>query len=255
MCRNEKETKVLILQSHPPLRAFSTPILDHGRFTALSAVKGTANERLQDILKIRDRRLLQAHGSNHRMQSVCDSIPTTLPSDLESVGYHKQCHQRFTAHLDRWKDDTNDAEEEASTSGQHHSPRKSTLVGSHVQLFPPDTGEDCTSAFKGKGKVGPLKKLEKNPRFHMAFRQLGDDWDVEPRVAKQLEQFTCMIYNHSRESSVYVTHGKLLRKMVGENEKFTSKSKVDCLHASLPICSNATHSGRKPSRCPVQACS
>ena len=25
------------------------------------------------------------------------------------------------------------------------------------------TGEDATSAFKGKGKVGPMKKLEKNP--------------------------------------------------------------------------------------------
>ena len=28
------------------------------------------------------------------------------------------------------------------------------------------TGEDCTSSFKGKGKVTPLKKLEKNPKFH-----------------------------------------------------------------------------------------
>ena len=32
------------------------------------------------------------------------------------------------------------------------------------------TGEDCTSAFKGKGKVTPLKKLMKNPKFHRAFR-------------------------------------------------------------------------------------
>ena len=46
-----------------------------------------------------------------------------------------------------------------------------TLLGFYVF-----SGEDCTSAFKGKGKVGPLKKLEKNPRFHKAFRQLGNDW-------------------------------------------------------------------------------
>jgi hypothetical protein len=39
-----------------------------------------------------------------------------------------------------------------------------TLLGFYVF-----SGEDCTSAFKGKGKVGPLKKLEKNPRFHKAF--------------------------------------------------------------------------------------
>ena len=34
------------------------------------------------------------------------------------------------------------------------------------------TGEDCTSAFKGKGKVTPLKKLMKTPRFHAEFRYI-----------------------------------------------------------------------------------
>ncbi|XP_033936002.1 LOW QUALITY PROTEIN: uncharacterized protein [Pseudochaenichthys georgianus] len=47
------------------------------------------------------------------------------------------------------------------------------------------SGEDCTSAFKGKGKVGPLKKQEKNPKFHRAFSQLGDNWNVKPEVLKQ----------------------------------------------------------------------
>ena len=32
------------------------------------------------------------------------------------------------------------------------------------------TGEDCTSAFKGKGKVTPLKKLMKTPRFHASVQ-------------------------------------------------------------------------------------
>ena len=32
------------------------------------------------------------------------------------------------------------------------------------------TGEDCTSAFKGKGKVTPLKKLMKMPKYQPAFR-------------------------------------------------------------------------------------
>ena len=45
-----------------------------------------------------------------------------------------------------------------------------TLLGYYVF-----SGEDCTSAFKGKGKVRPLKKLEKNPKFHKAFQQLGED--------------------------------------------------------------------------------
>jgi hypothetical protein len=94
----------------------------------------------------------------------------------------------------------------------------STLLG--VCVF---SGEDCASAFKGKGKVVPLKKLEKNPRFHNAFRQLGDDWDIKPQVMEELEQFTCLIYRRSSESLVDVVHPKLLCKMVGEGEKLTSK--------------------------------
>lgn len=50
----------------------------------------------------------------------------------------------------------------ATSLGQ---PYCSTLLGFYVF-----TGEDCTSAFKGKGKVAPLKKLQKNPKFQRAFR-------------------------------------------------------------------------------------
>jgi hypothetical protein len=39
-----------------------------------------------------------------------------------------------------------------------------TLLGYYVY-----SGEDCTSAFKSKGKVVPLKKLQKNPKFQKAF--------------------------------------------------------------------------------------
>ena len=70
-----------------------------------------------------------------------------------------------------------------------------TLLGFYVF-----SGEDCTSAFEGKGKVGPLRKLEKNPRFHSAFRQLGVEWNIQPQPVKQLEEFTCLMYGQSRES-------------------------------------------------------
>ena len=104
-----------------------------------------------------------------------------------------------------------------------------TLIGFYVF-----SGEDCTSAFKGKGKVGPLKKLEKNPKFHKAFQNLGNDWIVNHQVLKELEEFTCVIYGQGRDSSVDVVRAKLLRKMVGENEKLSSKSKIDL--ARLPPC-------------------
>ena len=107
-----------------------------------------------------------------------------------------------------------------------------TLLGYYVF-----SGEDCTSAFKGKGKLRPLKKLQKNPKFQTAFRQLGDDWVVQPLVIKQIEQFTCLMYGRSRDTSVDVVRAKLLRKMIGENDKLTSKSKVDL--ARLPPCHSA----------------
>ena len=40
-----------------------------------------------------------------------------------------------------------------------------TLLGLYVF-----SGEDCTSAFKGKGKVGPLKKLQKNTQVPQGFQ-------------------------------------------------------------------------------------
>ena len=108
----------------------------------------------------------------------------------------------------------------------------STFLGFYVF-----SGEDCTSAFRGKGKIGPLKKLEKNPRFHNAFRQLGNDWTIQSQTLKDLEEFTCLMYGQSRQSSVDAIRPRLLRKMVGEDEKLTLKSKVDLTR--LPPCQSA----------------
>ena len=80
---------------------------------------------------------------------------------------------------------------------------------------------------KGRGKVGPLKKLEKHPRCHKAFRQHGEEWNPKYHVLKQLEEFTCLMYGQNRESSMNGLRAKLLRKVVGEDEKLTSKSKID----------------------------
>lgn len=96
------------------------------------------------------------------------------------------------------------------------------------------TGEDCTSAFRGKAKVGPLKKLEKNPRFQQAFERLGENWVLDPDVHTMLEQFGCLLYGHRREKSINSVRSKMLRKMVGEGKKLTTKSKVDL--ARLPPC-------------------
>ena len=78
------------------------------------------------------------------------------------------------------------------------------------------TGEDCTSAFKGKGKVQPLKKLKRNERFFNAFSRLCEKWTISEEIIQSLEDFTCKMYGDTRSSSVDSSRVNLLRKMVGE---------------------------------------
>lgn len=68
------------------------------------------------------------------------------------------------------------------------------------------------------------------------FRQLGDDWVVKPEVVADVEAFTCLMYGQGREKSIDVVRTKMLRKMVGEDEKLITKSKTDL--ARLPPCRN-----------------
>ena len=64
------------------------------------------------------------------MEEVSNHIPASLPDDLQSVGYNRQCHQRFPTNLYLLGDET---EPEASISQQHHSPRRmSSTVPSHL---------------------------------------------------------------------------------------------------------------------------
>ena len=49
------------------------------------------------------------------------------------------------------------------------------------------TGDDCNSAFKGKGKVAPLKKLQQYPRFQKVFQDLGSALDVQEVLYNTLE--------------------------------------------------------------------
>ena len=98
----------------------------------------------------------------------------------------------------------------------------STLLGYYVF-----SGEDCTSAFKGKGKVNPLKKLQKNPKYHNAFSKLGKSWLVPDELQQEMEAFTCLMYGYSQIKSVDAVRAKMVRKMVGADEVLSLHSKVD----------------------------
>ena len=56
------------------------------------------------------------------------------------------------------------------------------------------TGCDTTSAFVRRGKVKPLTLLKKHPEFLPGFHALGSGVDIEDRVFKDLEKFTCLMY-------------------------------------------------------------
>ena len=71
------------------------------------------------------------------------------------------------------------------------------------------TGEDCNSAFKGKAKVGPPKKLDKNPIFQKVFTELGSSWDAETSLLIGLEAFTSIMYGHAQVRSGQVGYGSM----------------------------------------------
>ena len=138
-------------QSLPTCIVHVTSITDHGCFTPLSQVRGTASDKLQQICEIRDRRLLQSSDSPYRMQSICDQIPTTLPADLENTGYHHQCYQRFTGNLIHLEDGTTPVS--ATTPQRRQSTRKSSSPGSKRHIFAPD----CIFCEKLETKCGDRK--------------------------------------------------------------------------------------------------
>ena len=64
---------------------------------------------------------------------------------------------------------------------------------------------------------------------------------------EDLEKFTCIMYGQARESSVNVVRVKMLKKMVGEDETISKKSKIDlarippCQDSLIPHCQRANH--------------
>ena len=64
------------------------------------------------------------------------------------------------------------------------------------------TGEDCTSALKGKGKIGLLKKMHKFPRLQKSFEELDLNWSLNPDTLNEVEKFVCAIYGHFRMSNL-----------------------------------------------------
>lgn len=75
------------------------------------------------------------------------------------------------------------------------------------------TGCDSCSAFKGKGKVAPIKLLKKSVHFQEVFCKLGESQEVPADVPGVLEEFVCTMYGNARVKCVNdLQHTKLLTK-------------------------------------------
>jgi len=56
------------------------------------------------------------------------------------------------------------------------------------------TRYNMISAFKGIGKVKPIKLFQKTPQFHTVFEKLGECWDASDDLHLQLQDFVCLMY-------------------------------------------------------------
>ena len=65
----------------------------------------------------------------------------------------------------------------------------SALLGLHAF-----TGRDTCSAFKGTGKIKPIKVLQKNAKFKDMLARLGDSWEVSDDMFSDAEELTCAFY-------------------------------------------------------------
>ena len=103
------------------------------------------------------------------------------------------------------------------------------------------TGEDCNCCFKGQGKLKPIKKLLKKPKFMETFKRLGNSWEASTTTKADLEEFTCFMYGHPKVKSVDKVRTIMLHKKTGgKNKSLNHVKKVDlakfqpCQRSLLP---------------------
>ena len=120
---------------------------NHGDCVTLNStkLKVSAEQKLDQLHSIRNKRLAEPCDSPHRMHDICKSIPASLCGiDLNITGYHRGCYQAFTKNLDRLS-----KAECTKHSQKHHSPR---IFANCSNQFPPE----CIFC----------KKLEVKPKKH-----------------------------------------------------------------------------------------
>jgi hypothetical protein len=93
---------------------------------------------------------------------------------------------------------------------------------------------DTTSAFKGIGKVKPIKKMQKMPKFVQFLANMGVSWDVSDALINGLEEFTCALYGRPRITSVNDLRYQMLIEKCGDDGKINPSLNIDM--ANMPPC-------------------
>ena len=89
-------------------------------------------------------------------------------------------------------------------------------------------------AFRGIGKIKPLKTLKRLPQYIPDLIKLGDEWDVPEDLTDKLDSFTCAMYGKAaKASNVYELRHIRINELCSKTNYLTSGN-VDM--ASLPPC-------------------
>ena len=93
------------------------------------------------------------------------AVVRTPDTDIFMILLHHARSITLTVYLDTGTGKHRKIVNVSEMAESHGADYCTTILGLYVF-----TGEDVTSAFKGEGKIGPLKKLQSHPKFHMTFR-------------------------------------------------------------------------------------
>lgn len=94
---------------------------------------------------------------------------------------------------------------------------------------------DTTSAFKGIGKVKPIKLLERTPAFVEVLSQVGDSWNLSQQLVNGLEELTCAMYGKARYKTVDTLRLAILKeKCAGSDGIINIDRNIDL--SQLPPC-------------------
>ncbi|GBM51894.1 hypothetical protein AVEN_90489-1 [Araneus ventricosus] len=82
----------------------------------------------------------------------------------------------------------------------------SALLGLHIF-----TGCDTRSAFKGKGKIKPLKIMQSNLIYSKVFQDLGSSWELTNSLINNLEAFVCELYGYPSTDQINDVRYKIFK--------------------------------------------